>query len=181
LGDYLCTLARCPGKLHDGGMQDGSIYQIYTEDLPRYRGAVEDALRKHGFEDYTMHPAKGCGPDQDGKQEDSLVVWVAVEDWTEQVDDRMLRVKDDICEHNGQNGQGSLVLVRIPAYPKLHKRRKPGDDQEDSKCSGVSTGTTVRKRATHRGRILAGFGEWQRLLGGGAIVEGRIVRFFPAS
>jgi hypothetical protein len=58
--------------------EQGAIYQIYTQDFPQqpeHRKAVERALIKQGFEHYTMHHAVGCGPDQNGKREDSLIVW----------------------------------------------------------------------------------------------------------
>jgi hypothetical protein len=170
------------------------IYQIYTEDLPRHRKAVVRALKKHGFPYCTIAgSADGYGPDQDGKQETSMMIWVAVEKYTKQVDKRINRAVEEIREKNGD--QGSVLLMRIPAYPKLFRRPTRRRTSSVASCTARPTyealpSYAVRpslpgegqpfpvSRAT-RGRIMAVAGNWARLLPNNAELRGKVVRFLP--
>jgi hypothetical protein len=171
------------------------IYQIYTEDLPRHRSAVVSALKKHGFKYFTISPPNiGYGPDQDGKQEYTLMIWVAVlQNYSWRVDKRMERAVKEIRHKNGD--QGSVLWMRIPAYPTLVERPKRRRSKR-RRTSSVASCTAERPsyealprmpgeglpfpvpRPT-RGRIMAVGGNWEKLLPKNAELRGKIVRFLP--
>jgi hypothetical protein len=158
------------------------IYQIYTEDLPRHRKAVVRALKNHGFPYCTIAgSADGYGPDQGGKPETSMMIWVAVPRYTKRVEKRMRQAVEAIRDKNGD--QGSVLVVRIPAYPKLiirpKRRRASSVDTHTATISNkLSGGPPVAARAT-RGRIMAVGGNWEKLLPKNAELRGKIVRFLP--
>lgn len=171
------------------------IYQIYTEDLPRNRKKIARALKKHGFPYCTIAgSADGYGPNQAGKQETSMMIWVAVERYSgERTDKRMERAVKEIRKKNGD--QGSVLLVRIPAFPKLIGRPKRRRASSDGSCSCTARQTTVAlpvprmpgegmtvsvPRVT-RARIMAVSGNWEKLLPKNTELRGRskIVRFLP--
>jgi hypothetical protein len=162
--------------------EDGQvIYQIYTQDLPRYRRMVVRVLKENGFAYFTISPPNaGYGPDQNGKQEDTMMIWVAVENYSWRVDKRMARVAECLCEHNGPKGQGqsSVLLVRIPAYPKLVKKRRRAS------CNLTATvrrhcGPSLPAPRASRGKVMAAAGDWATLLPQNAELRGKIVRFLP--
>jgi hypothetical protein len=158
---------------------------------------VVRALRRHRFKHFTLSPGVGYGPDQGGKQENAMVIWVAIDRYTKKVHKRMMAVADDICEGNGPKGKGqtSVLLVRIPAYPKLvaAPRRPKGETihavtaclqlaSDDGPYIVGDDGKPLpsrKRRAAYRGKVLASSGEWGKLLGEGNLIEGRIIRFFP--
>ena len=128
-----------------------------------------------------------------------MVIWVAIDRYTRKVHKRMMAVADDICEGNGPKGKGqtSVLLVRIPAYPKLvAASRRPKDETRTSSCFCLQEASVAddydyivgddgkplpprKRRAAYRGKVLASSGEWGKLLGEGNLIEGRIIRFFP--
>jgi len=96
-----------------------------------------------------------------------------------------------------KNDQQTVLLMRIPAVHKFKVARKRKETRQNLThklksalrvpCASADEvyledvhGRPLPpgKRASRRGRILAGFGEWEKLLGGGAVVQGSIVRFF---
>jgi hypothetical protein len=168
------------------------IYQIYTEDLPRHRSAVVSALKKHGFKHFTISPPNiGYEPDQDGKQEYSMMIWVAVlQNYSWRVEKRMERAVKEIRRKNGD--QGSVAWVRIPAYPTLverpKRRRTSSDDRSSCTMRSDETlpapslpgeGKPFPVPRTTRGKIMAAAGNWARLLPKNAELLGKIVRFLP--
>ena len=89
-----------------------------------------------------------------------------------------------------------MLLVRIPAYPKLvAASRRPKDETRtliraclreeapDSEPDYVGADLkplpSRKRRAAYRGKVLASSGEWGKLLGEGNLIEGSIIRFFP--
>jgi hypothetical protein len=161
------------------------IYQIYTQDLPRYRRKVVRVLKENGFAYFTISPPNaGYGPDQDGKQENTMMIWVAVENYRRQVDKRMTRVAECLCEYNGPKGKGqsSVLLVRIPAYPKLVKKKKRASCNLTAKltsyCRTAEWAQDHPPRAS-RGKVIAAEGNWATLLPSNAELRGKIVRFLP--
>ena len=124
-----------------------------------------------------------------------MVIWVAIDRYTKKVHKRMMAVADDICESNGPKGKGqtSVLLVRIPAYPKLvaAPRRPKGETRTSRACCLLTSDSEpdyvsvdgqprpARKRAAYRGKGLAGFGDWEKHLPKGAIVQDGFLRFFP--
>jgi hypothetical protein len=162
------------------------LYRVYTEDEPGYRDAVIRALQKHGIQHFTLIPAFGYGPGQDGKQEKTVIVDVATEHSPEN-EQSIHAAAEDIRRDNNQQ---SVLIVRIPAYPKLVTGEKQGKNvdvlntMEVMEVVAKSTmavrggnGGPLRKRATARGRIVASFGAWKPLLGNTGVAKGRIVRF----
>jgi hypothetical protein len=159
------------------------LYRVYTEDKPGYRDAVIRALHKHGIQDFTLIPAYGYGPGQDGKQENTVIVDVATEHSPEN-EQAIHAAAEDIRRDNNQQ---SVLIVRIPAYRKFVTGEKQGknvdvlDTMEIVVKSTMAVrggnGGPLRKRATARGRIVASFGAWKPLLGNTGVAKGRIVRF----
>lgn len=167
-----------------------AIYQIYTEDLPRHRKAIVRALKSHGFPYCTIAgSADGYGPDQDGKPETAMMIWVAAERYSKTADKRMERAVKEIREKNGD--QGSVLLVRIPAYHKLIRRpkRRRVLSVESCGCTARPTyearprmpgeGLSVPVPRPTQGRIMTVGGNWERLLPKNAELRGKIVRFLP--
>lgn len=157
------------------------IYQIYTQDLPRYRRKVVRVLKENGFAYFTISPPNaGYGPDQDGKQENTMMIWVAVENYRRRVDKQMTRVAECLCEHNGPKGKGqsSVLLVRIPAYPKLVKKKKRVSCNLSSKIIR-NCGTSSPAPRASRGKVIAAEGNWATLLPKNAELRGKLVRFLP--
>jgi hypothetical protein len=164
-------------------------YEIFTEDLPDYRHTVERALRDNGFEDFTIsYDALGYGPHQDGKPEKSMRILVAIiADFTAQVDERMMRVKDHIHKYNGPMGQTAVMVIRFPADVKMHIREEDeGRRTPDTDSAAGIVWTNIshklepaRPARVRRGRIVAAAGGWKRLLPGNTEVRGKIVRFLP--
>jgi hypothetical protein len=170
------------------------VYQIYTEDLPRHRSAVVSALKKHGFKYFTISPPNiGYGPNQDGEQEYSMMIWIAPPNYSWRVDERMERAVKEIRHKNGD--QGSVLLMRIPAYPTLverpkRRRSKRRRTSSDDSCSCEAPTCEVLPslpgegkpfpvpRPT-RGKIMAAAGNWARLLPKNAELRGKVVRFLP--
>jgi hypothetical protein len=162
------------------------LYRVYTEDEPGYRDAAIQALQKHGIQYFTLVPAVGYGPGQGGKQEKTVIIDVATEHSPEN-EQAIHAAAEDIRRDNNQQ---SILIVRIPAYPKLVTSEKQGKDVDlttmyDVLCIAKDmaevtvgdNGEPVRKRATARGRIVASFGAWKPLLGNTGVAKGRIVRF----
>jgi hypothetical protein len=161
-------------------------YEIFTEDLPDYRHTVERALRDNGFEEFTIsYDALGYGPHQDGKPEKSMRILVAIiADFTAQVDERMMRVKDHIHKYNGPKGQTAVMVIRFLADVKMHIREEDdGRRTPDSPAEQVSVLRCklepARPARVRRGRIVAAGGSWKSLLPGNTGVRGKIVRFLP--
>jgi hypothetical protein len=156
------------------------IYQIVTEDLPDYRHTVERALMDNGFEEFTIcHNALGYGPYQDGKPENSMMILVAIlRDYVEQdVEERMMRVKDRIHEQNGPKGQEAVLLARYPADGKMHVRvALYSTDSGEWLVANFEHYLRGRKA---EGRVVAAAGDWKRLLPKNAELRGKIVRFLP--
>ena len=166
------------------------LYRLYTEDEPHYRKAIIRALQRRGFSAFTLMSAVGYGPGQGGSQENVVIIDVATE-YSSATDKKIQATAKDICRDNVQQ---SVLVVRVPAFPKLvaASQRPKCETSTLSACLLPASGSEPdyvgadgkphpsRKRAAYRGKILAGFGEWERLLGTGKIVEGRIVRFFPS-
>jgi hypothetical protein len=160
------------------------LYRLYTEDEPGYRKSVVQALQRHGFLDFTLASGVGYGPGQGGKQENVVIIDVAT-NYTPATDKKIQVAAKDICRDNRQQ---SVLIVRIPAFPKLVAAPRRRDQTRTTLEFALmlaheeplyvsANGKPARKRAAYRGKVLASFGEWNRLLPNGAVVEGRIARF----
>jgi hypothetical protein len=156
-------------------------YEIFTEDLPVYRDTIERGLQDNGFEHFTIsYDALGYGPHQGGKPERSMRILVAViEDFTEQVEERMLKVKDHIHKYNGPKGQTAVMVMRFPADVKMHIREERAASKEVVVHNVRSYLRPARPARVRRGRIVTAAGEWKRLLPKNAELRGKIVRFLP--
>jgi len=160
------------------------LYRIYTQDEPVYREAIIRAFQRHGFSDLTLMSAVGYGPGQGGNQENVAVIDIAT-NYSPGIDRRIQAAASDICRDNRQQ---SVLVVRVPAYPKLvttHRADKAITitshimrASDSDACNVGADERLLRKRASYRGKILASFGAWEGLLGKGEIVQGKLVRFF---
>jgi hypothetical protein len=165
------------------------LYHLYTEDEPQYRKAIIRALQRRGFSAFTLMSAVGYGPGQGGSQENVVIIDVATE-YSSATDKKIQAIAKDICRDNVQQ---SVLVVRVPAFPKLvaaSRRPKsetstlkayllPTSDSEPDYVGADGQPRPSRKRAAYRGKVLAGFGEWEKHLPKGAIVQGGFLRFFP--
>jgi hypothetical protein len=176
-------------------LNESVLYRIYTENTPPYRQTAIRALRRNGFPHFTLFSANGYGPGQRGLEEYSVVIEVLVEDYRGRDTDG--KIEAIAGEIRRKNKQQTVLLMRIPAFHKFK------DSHRSSKTRRTITGRITRrcaiptppqadvdlvdiggrpippgKRASRRGRILAGFGQWEKLLGNGAVVQGSTVRFF---
>jgi hypothetical protein len=143
---------------------------------------VIDILQKHGFCDYTFIQGRGYGPHQ-VDPEDSFVVDVAVEDYSPEVQRRMKAAVQEICEKNGprreghpQGGQGSVLLVRIPAEIEFIS---PEAGYVRPKPLPFWSPESRRSEPDYRGLILFEAGDWKKLIKQfGAERRGRVLGFF---
>ena len=161
------------------------LYRLYTEDQPGYRKSVVQALQRHKFSHFTLASGLGFGPGQNGKQENAVIIDVVTK-FSPATDKKIQGIAEDICRENKQQ---SVLVVRLPAFPKLIaaplRRAQIATTCEINQMTLAadepdfmpSDGRPIRKRATHRGKVLASFGKWEKLLEEQAVVEGRIVRF----
>jgi len=122
--------------------RDKAWFRILTEDLPGYRDAVIESLHRQDFPYSTTFSGVGYGPDQDDKPENSLAIDV-VDDYSPEIEKRMMDAVNDIRQDDGPKGQGSVLLLCIPIAAEL--------------VTGDGT--------THGGRILAATGDWEKLRG----------------
>jgi hypothetical protein len=163
-----------------------AFYILYTEDKPQYRKAAIRALKRQGFLHFTVLAGVGYGPGQEGMEESS-VKFEVVTAYSPAKDRKIQAVARDICRDNDQQ---AVFVVRLPAFPKFVVAPQSGETVARDISHMLASHEEVdyvgadlqprpsRKRAAYRGRVLASFGEWKKLLGEGKIVEGRIVRFF---
>jgi len=135
--------------------------------------------------------AVGYGPGQGGSQENVVIINVATE-YSSATDKKIQAIAKDICRDNVQQ---SVLVVRVPAFPKLvAASRRPKSETRTLKAYLLPTSDSepepehvgvdgqrrpARKRAAYRGKVLAGFGEWEKHLPKGAIVQDGFLRFFP--
>jgi hypothetical protein len=165
-------------------MTTSAIYRIYTEDEPGYRDTIIQALQNHGFPYFTLISGVGYGPGQDEKPENTVIIDVA----TEYNPDKDKAIQDAAEDIRRNNEQQSIFVVRIPAFPKL----VTSQEEENPKAWSISSKLAVRhlpdivldengkpipERATARGKIVASYGDWEKLLGNAGVVKGKIVRF----
>jgi hypothetical protein len=169
----------------------GIVFRIFTEDLPVYRKEVIGVLREHGFPDYTFVRGRGNGPDQSGL-ENSLVLDVAVQDYSPAVEERMVAAVERICERNGpprperpEGGQGSVMLVRIPADVQFISRNKEAGYKRLKPVPfwgrrEYQLQRPPRPEPNYRGKILFESGDWKKVLNPelGLVRRGRVVGFF---
>jgi hypothetical protein len=166
-------------------LEESVLYRIYTEDTPRYRQAVIRNLKRNGFPHFTLFSTDGYGPGQRGLQENTAVIEVLVEEYRGLDTDREIEALAGQIRR--KNKQQTVLLMRIPAFHKFKVARQRGKRRKSVTQDRVDVIShhlwaegrgPARNRAAYRGKVLAGFGEWEKLLANDARVEGRIVRFF---
>jgi hypothetical protein len=158
------------------------VFRIFTQWFPEYSQVVIDILRNHGFLDYTFVQGRGYGPHQIDP-EDSFVVDVAVEDYDASVQKRMVAAVKEICEKNGprreersEGGQGSVLLIRIPADIQFISREAGYVRPKPIPFWGPKS---RRSEPDYRGVILFEAGDWKKLLKAFGIAKrGRVLGFF---
>jgi len=142
-------------------------------------------LKRNGFPHFTLFSTAGHGPGQRGLQENTVVIEVLVEEYRGPDTDGEIEALAG--EIRRKNKQQTVLLMRIPAFHKFKVARQRGERRKNVTQEPVehvishyltAEERPARSRAAYRGKVLAGFGEWGKLLGNDAKVKGKIVRFF---
>jgi hypothetical protein len=141
------------------GAKHQVLYRIYTEDREDYRDHIIQSLRNHGIADFTVAPAIGYGPGQDGRQESTAVIEVATDDSLPNL--RAIRcVVDDI---NHQNNQQSVFVVAFPVAHSLVTSQE--ESHRQLPFEGIlEPQRKLEDRFVRKPRIVARCGKWEMLL-----------------
>ena len=151
-----------------------ALYRIYTEDEPGYRDTIIQALQNHGFPYFTLISAGGYGPGQDGKQENTVIIDVAMPEYTQENNKAIQAAAEEIRKNNEQQ---TILVVRIPAFPSF----VTSQDKKGARFYSISfkrneNGKPFIETETAVGKILATYGEWEKLLGKTDVVPSKVVK-----
>lgn len=112
-------------------MANQVLYRIYTEDRQDYRERIIHSLKSRGIPDFTVAPAIGYGPGQDGQEEKTAVIEVVTDDGPNKMG-AIRRVVGDIQRNNSQQ---SVLVMAIPvAYALVESAR---EDQLQLPIEGI--------------------------------------------
>jgi hypothetical protein len=135
------------------------LYRIYTEDREDYRDHIINSLKTRGIPDFTLAPALGYGPGQDGRAEKTAVIEVAADDSLLQL--RAIRGVVDDIKH--KNNQQSVLVVAFPVAHTLVTSEKENQLQlpieEILKPQSQRENEIIKKA-----RMVARCGKWEMLL-----------------
>lgn len=135
------------------------LYRIYTEDREDYRNQIIYSLKRRGIPNFTLAPAIGYGPGQDGQQEPTAIIEVAVEDSPLNVS-RIRGVVNDIRRNNAQ--QAVLVMCIPVAYSMVTSQK---EDQLQLPIVGIlQPQRKLEDTHVEKPRIVARSGKWEMLL-----------------
>ena len=141
------------------------LYRIYTEDRDDYRERIIHALKTRGIPDFTVAPAIGYGPGQDGQQERTAIIEVASED--DLPTKKAIRdVVDDIRRYNTQQ---SVFVLSFPIEyslvpPQLQERLPfPNDKILERPRDASEPQREQKNKFVGKPKIVAYCGKWQML------------------